>query len=89
MIIYYLSPLPRELRQRKGLDKNPLFSERAQHYNIFREVTLILFEHIQINLPLSLETKLNIVEKAYNMNKKGKRRVLSKDSYIKLLYNFK
>ena len=42
-----------------------------------------------MNKPLSLETKLNIVEKAYNMNKKGKRRVLSKDSYIKLLYNFK
>lgn len=68
------------------LDKNPLFSERANHYKIFREVSLTLYENAQNNKLLSLQTKLDIVEKAYNMNKKGKRRLLSKEAYIKLLH---
>ena len=77
-IVNYLIPF---------LDKNPLFSERAQHYKIFREISLIIFEHAQNQKHLSLETKLKIVEKAYDMNKKGKRRLLSKESYIQLLLN--
>ena len=36
--------------------------------------------------PLSLETKLKIVDMCYDSNKKGKRRHLSKSEYIKLLY---
>lgn len=36
--------------------------------------------------PLKLEDKLEIVELAYNANKQGKRRNLTKDQYIRLLY---
>lgn len=37
--------------------------------------------------PLSLQSKLGIVELAYNMNKDGKRRIISKSEYIELLTN--
>jgi len=64
------------------MDKNLLFSERSLHYNIFRKVSIIL----GTIKPLRLEDKLEIVELAYNANKKGKRRHLSKEEYIDLLY---
>jgi len=35
--------------------------------------------------PLSLESKLNAIDLAYNMNKKGKRRNLSKSQYIEIV----
>ena len=63
------------------MDKNPLLSERASHYSKFREVSLVL----KLNNPLSLDKKLEIVEKNYDMNKKGKRRKLNKTEYIKHL----
>ena len=63
------------------VDKNPIFSERASHYNKFRTVSLML----KNEQPLSLQSKLNIVELAYNMNKKGKHRTLSKTQYIETL----
>ena len=65
------------------VDANPLFSERANHYKIFKEVSIILSKE----KPLTLETKLKIVELAYNANKNGKRRRLTKSDYIKLLYD--
>ena len=65
------------------MDANPLFSERANHYKIFKEVSIILSKE----KPLTLETKLKIVELAYNANKNGKRRRLTKSDYIKLLYD--
>jgi len=49
------------------MDKNPIFSERAHHYDIFRKVSLI----IKHQRPLTLEAKLEIVELAYNANKSG------------------
>jgi|ERR1700733_4310612 len=67
------------------MDNNPLFSERALHYNKFKLVSQILINE----QPLSLETKLKIVELAYNANKEGKRRKLTKLQYIKLLNNLK
>ena len=63
------------------IDKNPLFSERAKHYEKFKTVSLLL----KNNSSLTLESKLNIVELCYNMNKKGKHRLLSKLEYITLL----
>ena len=63
------------------MDENPIFSERANHYNVFREVNFILMN----NKPLTLNTALKIVELAYESNKNGKRRRLTKQEYIQLL----
>lgn len=63
------------------INNNPLHSERALHYEKFKTVSLILLNE----QPLSISTKLKIVELVYNMNKKGKRRSLSKEDYINLL----
>ena len=63
------------------MDENPIFSERASHYNKFKFVSLLL----KNEQPLTLESKLKIVELAYDMNKKGKRRSLSKTEYINLI----
>lgn len=63
------------------MDKSPIFSERALHYSKFKTVSLMIKEEN----PLSLESKIKIVELAYDMNKKGKRRSLSKLQYIERL----
>jgi hypothetical protein len=63
------------------MDANPIFSERALHYDKFKKVSLLLKE----NSPLSLPVKLEIVDLCYDMNKGGKHRVLSKTQYIELL----
>lgn len=63
------------------IDKHPLFSERALHFYKFKEVSTIL----KNEKPLTLKTKLKIVDLSYNMNKKGKRRKLTKEEYIDLL----
>lgn len=63
------------------IDKSPIFSERALHYLKFKTVSLLL----KRENPLSLQSKLKIVELAYDMNKKGKRRSLSKLQYIETL----
>ena len=63
------------------IDNNPLFSERALHYDKFKTVCLIL----KAEKPLTLESKLKIVELAYDANKQGKRRSLSKTEYVNLL----
>lgn len=63
------------------IDQNPLFSERALHYEKFKTVSLIL----KGEQPLTTESKFKIVELAYDMNKKGKRRSLSKTEYTKLI----
>jgi hypothetical protein len=60
------------------VDKNPLFSERALHFSKFKAVSLILKKE----KPLTLESKLKIIDLCYNMNKKGKRRMLNKTQYI-------
>lgn len=63
------------------IDKNPLFSERSQHYYKFRIVNLLLRDEI----PLSLNSKIKIVNLAYNMNKEGKHRNLTKEEYLKII----
>jgi hypothetical protein len=63
------------------MDNSPIFSERALHYFKFKAVSLLLKEEN----PLTLQSKLKIVELAYNMNKKGKRRNLTKMQYIEKL----
>jgi hypothetical protein len=65
------------------MDKNPLLSERASHYAKFKNVSLIL----KNNQPLSLEDKIKLVENYYNMNKEGKRRLLTKIEFINQLYS--
>lgn len=65
------------------MDNNPIFSERALHFSKFRVVSLML----KNEQPLTLKSKLDIVELAYDMNKKGKHRFMSKADYIKLLKN--
>lgn len=67
------------------IDTNPLLSERANHYKIFRKVSLTLYDHSKANKQLSLETKMEIVEMAFDMNKQGKRRTLTKEAYLLLL----
>jgi hypothetical protein len=63
------------------MDNNPIFSEKALHYEKFKIVSLML----KNKKDLTLENKLKIVELAYEMNKKGKHRNFSKIEYIKLL----
>ena len=65
------------------MDNNPIFSEKATHYKKFKIVTLMLNNE----KTLSLQDKINMVELPYNMNKKGKRRLMSKLEYIELLKN--
>ena len=60
------------------MDKSPIFSERASHYFKFRTVSLLL----KNERPLSFQSKKDIIELAYDMNKKGKRRMLSKSEYL-------
>lgn len=63
------------------MNANPIYSERALHYDKFRTVSLLL----KNENPLTFESKLKIVDLCYNMNKKGKHRLLNKNEYIKLL----
>lgn len=67
------------------IDKNPLFSERSQHYEKFRTVNLLLRDE----QPLSLNSNRQIVELAYNMNKEGKHRNLTKEQYLEIIKNKK
>ena len=66
------------------MDQNPIYSERALHFSNFRAVSLLL----KSEQPLTLKSKLDIVELAYDMNKKGKHRLMSKAEYIERLKNF-
>ena len=63
------------------MDVNPIYSERALHYSKFRLTSLTL----KNEKPLTLESKLKIVELCYDMNKQGKRRSLTKSQFINLL----
>jgi hypothetical protein len=50
------------------IDKHPVFSEKSIHYIKFRTISIML----KRENPLSLESKLNAIDLAYNMNKKRK-----------------
>ena len=53
------------------MDNNPIFSERALHYEKFKTVSLKLNNE----KPLTLDSKLQIVELCYDMNKKGRENI--------------
>jgi len=63
------------------MGNNKLLSERALHYEKFKEVSLKL----KNNKPLTLEDKIKIVDLYYDMNKDGKRRLLTKSEYLEQL----
>jgi len=63
------------------IDKHPVFSEKSIHYVKFRTISIML----KRENPLSLESKLNAIDLAYNMNKKGKHRNLSKSQYLEIV----
>ncbi len=65
------------------MDNNPIYSERALHYEKFKTVSLKLNNE----RPLTLDSKLKLVELCYDMNKKGKRRDITKTQYIEILKN--
>jgi hypothetical protein len=67
------------------IDKNPLYSERKSHYDKFRQISLKLKEEH----PLSMKSKLENIDLAYNMNKEGKHRRLSKTKYLDKMANLK
>ena len=66
------------------MDKYRLHTNKQQHYNIFKEVG----EMIKENRHKSEEDFNKIIELAYNMNKEGKRRRLTKEEYLKECYDF-
>lgn len=60
------------------IDKYLFHSSKSIHYTIFKKVCQLIY-----NKPdLSDSDLLNIIELAYNMNKDGKRRKLTKEEYI-------
>lgn len=66
------------------MDKYRLHTNKQQHYNIFKEVG----EMIKENRHKSEVDFNKIIELAYNMNKEGKRRRLTKEEYLKECYDF-
>lgn len=65
------------------IDNNPLISERANHYCIFKKVCLKLNE--LTTKKVDLKTKLELIELAYDSNNKGTIRKLTKSEYILLI----
>jgi len=61
------------------IDNNSSLTSQSIHYTIFKKVCQLIY-----NKPnLSDSDLLSIIELAYNMNKDGKRRKLTKEEYIK------
>jgi len=60
------------------MEKNSLHTEKAVHFTIFKEVCSL----INNNSSLSKEDLIKIIDLAYNINKDGKRRAMSKEEYI-------
>lgn len=60
------------------IDKYIFYSEKSEHYRIFKQVCTI----INNEKTITKDMLLNIVDLAYNMNKDGKRRKLSKEEYL-------
>lgn len=65
------------------MDKELLHTEKSVHYSIFREVCFILATR-----NVTLKDRLRVVDLAYNINKGGKRRKISKKEYLDILYTF-
>lgn len=59
------------------MDNEILHTEKSRHYSIFRESCSIL-----ASSNITLSDRLRVVELAYNMNKGGKNRKMTKQQYI-------
>lgn len=74
------------------LDFSPsrtLHTERAEHYAKWKKVVFILANNPNLSGVNGKKDFLEIVNIAYNMNKEGKRRNLTKDEYIQLILETK
>lgn len=72
------------------IDSSIIFhTTKAEHYEIWKKVVNIVANNPGLKGPKGKELFIKIVELAYNMNKDGKRRKLSKDEYLKLVLNTK
>ncbi|RUS23417.1 homing endonuclease [Endogone sp. FLAS-F59071] len=60
------------------MNSNMLHTDKAIHFQIFKEVCIL----IRNNPKPSKEDLLKIIDLAYNMNKDGKRRAMTKEEYI-------
>lgn len=74
------------------MDSNPIHTEKKVHYDIWKEVCFIIKNELSslagqsvTGNKLSKTSLLKIVDLAYNMNKSGKRRKLTKVEYINLI----
>jgi len=63
------------------MDANPIHTAKKDHYLIWKEVCLIL----NTESKLSQQSLIKLVNLAYNMNKEGKRRKITKDKYLELI----
>jgi LAGLIDADG endonuclease len=66
-------------------DAYPLFTEKKDHYKLWKDVCVNFIFPVRqpgINKAMNKETLLKVIDLSYNMNKKGKRRKLSKEDYI-------
>lgn len=66
-----------------------LHTKKAIHYKIWKEVTNILANNINLEGYEGKKDFIKIVELAYNMNKEGKRRKLDKETYLNTILNTK
>jgi hypothetical protein len=64
------------------LNDNLFFLEKKKQFNIFKQIINLMYkkQHLKLN-------KLIIIEKAYEMNKNGINRKLTKQQYIKIITN--
>lgn len=60
------------------IDKYTFYSEKSEHYDIFKQVCTI----IDCEKTITKEMFLNVVDLAYNMNKDGKRRKFTKEEFL-------
>jgi hypothetical protein len=67
------------------MDKYQLYTNKVVHYEIFKKICKL----IQNKQHESKEGILQIINLAYNMNKDGKRRKLTKEEYINKYINNK
>jgi hypothetical protein len=63
------------------MDSNPIHTEKKNHYMIWKKVCLTL----KAEPHLSKTSFIKLVHLAYDMNKGGKRRKITKDKYLELI----
>lgn len=66
------------------MDKYQLYTKKRDHYTIFKKVCMI--KGNRDDRIISLEDKFKIVDLAYNMNKGGAKRKMTKEEYIRTYF---